>query len=126
MGAIETAAIAARIQAYVLFPDVELPDGDSLLDESVNWACIALNCTATVSNPFAPSPYLRWHGHPPVSSLPPFLKPGYCKVKRNNNVELKAEPCFYLGPQHNNQSVSVRIFANSRSVIIVRDVIWAH
>ena len=39
LGLIDAAAFAARIQAPILFPNVELPSSDSLLAEAMSWAC---------------------------------------------------------------------------------------
>ena len=47
---IESAALAARIQASELFPGYSIPEGPSLWAEAMNWACDAYNRTATVAN----------------------------------------------------------------------------
>ena len=84
LGLIETAAMAGRIQARELYPGAQLPATDSLWAEASHWACDALNRTATTANPESKSPYEMWYGRPPPVVLLPFLKPGYCKVKREN------------------------------------------
>ena len=48
---IEEAAMAARIQAKVLFGHVQLPKTDRLWAEAMHWACEALNHTACSANP---------------------------------------------------------------------------
>ena len=48
---IESAALAARIQASELFPGFNVPEGPSLWAEAMNWACGAYNRTATVGTP---------------------------------------------------------------------------
>ena len=53
---IETAAMAARIQAKVLFGHVQLPETDKLWAEAMHWACEAINHTACSSNPDSKSP----------------------------------------------------------------------
>ncbi|CAM9751359.1 unnamed protein product, partial [Sphacelaria rigidula] len=65
LGVIETADLAARIQAPELYPDERIPNGDSLWAEQVNWACHALNCTATSSNLHHKPPHEMWYGSPP-------------------------------------------------------------
>ena len=49
---IESAALAARIQAPELFPGFNVPEGPSLWAEAMSWACDAYNRTATVRKPF--------------------------------------------------------------------------
>ena len=76
LGIIQNAALAARIQAPILFPHVELPPSETLWAEAVHWACEALNRTATTSNPGSKSPYEMWHGKAAPASPHPFLRPG--------------------------------------------------
>ena len=57
LGAIQNAAHAARIQAPIFFPHVELPPSETLWAKAVHWACEALNRTATTANPGSKSPY---------------------------------------------------------------------
>ena len=47
---IESAALAARIQASELFPGYSIPEGASLWADAMNWACDMHNPTATVAN----------------------------------------------------------------------------
>ena len=54
---IESAALAARIQASELFPGFNVPEGPSLWAEAMNWACNAYNRTSTVENSRNRSPY---------------------------------------------------------------------
>ena len=56
LGMIETAAMAARIQAKVLFGHVQLPETDKLWAEAMHWACEEINQTACSSNPDSKSP----------------------------------------------------------------------
>ena len=56
VGIIQYAALAARIQALILFPHVELPS-ETLWAEAVHWACEALNRSATTSHPGNKSMY---------------------------------------------------------------------
>ena len=51
LGIIQNAALAACIQAPILFPLVQLPPTESLWAEAVHWSCDALNHTATSALP---------------------------------------------------------------------------
>ena len=123
---IESAALAARIQASELFPGFSIPEGPSLWAEAMNWACDAYNRTATVANPGNRSPYEMFYGEPPKMSPIPFLKPGFCKHKRKTKMDPKARECFYLSPARNHPSESKRVLVHSRKVIVTRNVTWAH
>ena len=59
LGLIEEAAMAARIQAKVLFGHVQLPKTDRLWAEAMHWACEALNHTACSANPDSLSRRMR-------------------------------------------------------------------
>ena len=93
---IETAAIAGLIQANEFFPGAELPSTASLWAEAFHWACDALNRTAMTANPERKTPHELWHGSSPPVVLLPFLKPGYCKGKREYKSQAKAQECFTL------------------------------
>ena len=60
---ISDTAIAARIQAPVLYPGS--PAYPSLWAEAVSWACHVLNRTATTEYSGDKSPYELWYGSPP-------------------------------------------------------------
>ena len=77
LGVIKNGALAARIQAPILFPHVQLPPLETLWAEAVHWACEALNRTAMTSNRGNKSPYEMWHGKAAPASPHPFLRPGY-------------------------------------------------
>ena len=87
---IESAALAARIQASELFPGFDIPEKPSLWAEAMSWACDAYNRTATVANPGNRSRHEMFYGEIPQNSPIPFLKPGYCKYKRMNKMDPKA------------------------------------
>lgn len=59
------------------------------------WSLDAFNKTATTTNP---DKYrcMSFFGSPPPLTMPPFLKPGYCRVHQINKLTPKAEPYFYL------------------------------
>ena len=123
---IESAALAARIQASELFPGYSISEGASLWVEAMNWACDAFNRTATVANSGNRSPHEIFYGVAPESSPIPFLKPGFCKSKRTNKMDSKAREFFYLGPARNLPSESKRVLVRTEKVIITRNVTWAH
>ena len=123
---IESAALAARIQASELFPGYSNPEGVSLRAEAINWACDAYNRTATVANSGNRSPHEMFYGVAPQSSPIPFLKPGFCKFKRTNKMDPEAREYFYLGPARNHPSESKRALVRTGKGITTRNVSWAH
>ena len=123
---IESAALAARIQASELFPGFNVPEGPWLWAEAMNWACDAYNRTATVGNSRNCSPHEMSYGEPSQTSPIPFLKPGFCNCKRTNKMDPKARECFYPSPTRNHPSESKRVLVHSRKVIVTRNVTWAH
>ena len=122
---IESAALAARIQASELFPGFRVPEGPSLW-ATVNWACDAYDRTSTVGSSRNRSPYEMFYGEPSQTSPIPFLKPGFCKCKRTNKMDPTARVCFYLSPVRNHPSRSKRVLVHSRRVTVTRNVTWAH
>ena len=76
---IESAALAARIQASELFPGFDIPENPSLWAEAMSWAYDAYNRTATAADPGKRSPHEMFYGEIPQNNPIPFLKPGYCK-----------------------------------------------
>ncbi|CAM9745032.1 unnamed protein product, partial [Sphacelaria rigidula] len=62
---IESAGLAAKIQASEIYPNQNIPTSKNLWAEQANWACHALNCTATSANPGNKTPHGMWHGVPP-------------------------------------------------------------
>ena len=115
---IESASLAARIQALELFPGFSFPEGPSLWAEAMNWACDPYNRAANVANPGNHSPYEMFHGEPPKTSPIPFLKP-------MNKMDPKARACFYLVPARNNPTESKRVLVDSGNVIVTRNVQYA-
>ena len=123
---IQSAALAAIVQASELFPGWSIPEGPSLWAEAMSWACGAYNRTATVANSGNRSPQEMFYGETPQSSPIPFLKPGFCKFKRTNKMDANARECFYLGPTRNHPSESKRVLVRTGKVIITRNVTWSH
>ena len=125
MALLDTASLAARIQAPVLYP--KAPTGASLWAESVNWACHVLNRTSTTANPGDKSPFEMWHGYPAnTAETWPFLKPLYYKAKRENKSQPKAQEGYYLGPAINHASDAMRVISNKQTILTTRNVTWQH
>ena len=124
LGIIDKAALAARIQAPLIFPHVRLPPTDSLWAEAMHSACDALNHTATIANPNMKSPYELWHGSAAPASPHPFLRPGYCRWNRPSKSFPRAESCFYLGPGIDHPRDSLRMLTRANKVVETRDVTW--
>ena len=94
---IESAPLAARIQASELFLGFYIHEKTSLWAEAISWtACGAYNRTAAVANAENHQPHEMLYGEIPKNSPIPFLKPGYCKYNCMNTMDLKARECFYL------------------------------
>ena len=123
---IESAALAARIQASKLFAGFDIPEKPSLWAEVMNWACDAYNRSTTVANPGNRSPREMFYREIPQNSPIPFLKPGYCKCKRTNKMDPKARECMYLSPARNHPRESKRVLVHTGKVIITRHVTWAY
>ena len=124
LGILQNAALAACIQAPIIFPLVQLPPTESLWAEAVHWSCEALNHTATTANPGNKSPHEMWHGAAAPASPHPFLRPAYCRWKRPSKSSPRAESCFYLGPGIDHPSDSLRMLTRANKVVETRDVTW--
>ena len=96
LGIIQNAALAACIQAPIIFPLVQLPPTESLWVEAVHWSCDALDHTATTANLGNKSPHEMWHGTAVPASPHPFLRPAYCRWNRPSKSSPRVENCFYL------------------------------
>ncbi|CAM9416959.1 unnamed protein product [Choristocarpus tenellus] len=59
---VENASVAARNQIPALFRYMNLASIDNLWAEASQWACDAINRTATFANPKCKSPYEMWNG----------------------------------------------------------------
>ncbi|CAM9743430.1 unnamed protein product [Scytosiphon promiscuus] len=93
---VETAAMATRVQANLLFGQVQLPATDNLWAEAMHWACDSLNQTACSSNPDSKSPYEMWFGEARPARPYPFLKPANCRWQRPSNLCRKVKAVFTL------------------------------
>ena len=109
LGIIQIAALAACIQAPIIFPFVQLPPTESLWAETVHWSCDALNHTATTANPGNKSPHEMWHGTAAPASTHLFLRPAYYRWNRPSKSIPRAESCFHLGPGIDYPSDSLRV-----------------
>ncbi|CAB1112906.1 unnamed protein product [Ectocarpus sp. CCAP 1310/34] len=124
LGLIEEAAMAARIQAKVLFGHVQLPKTDKLWAEAMHWACEAMNHTACSANPDSMSPYEMWYGEPRPARPYPFLKPAYCRWQRPTKLLPKGESCFYVGPSRDHPRDCHRVLTRAGTIQETRDVTW--
>ena len=124
LGLIEAAAMAARIQAKVLFGYVQLPETDNLWAEAMHWACEALNHTACSANPDSKSPNEMWFGEARPARPYPFLKPAYCRWQRPSKLLPKGESCFYVGPPRDHPRDCHRVLTRSGHIQETRDVTW--
>ena len=121
---IQNAALAARTQAPILFPHVELPPSETLWAEAIHRACEALNRTATTSNPGSKSPYEMWHGKAEPASPHPFLRPGCCRWNRPSKSFPRCKSSFYLGPGIDRPRDSLRMLTRANKVVATREVTW--
>ena len=122
---ISDTALAARIQAQVLYPGV--PSYPSLWAEAVPWACNALNSSAAKANPRNKSPYEMWYGSPPLAGeVWPFLKLAIYRVKRENTSQRKAQDCYYVGPSLNHPRDCMRVLTTHRIILTTHNVTWQH
>ena len=122
LGIIQNAALAACIQAPIIFPLFQLPPTESLWAKAVHWSCDALNHTATTANPGNKSPHEMWHGAAALVSPHPFLRPTYCRWNRPSKSSPREESFFYLGPGIDHPSYSLRMFTRGNRVVDARDV----
>ena len=100
-----------------------MPASESLWTDVSHWAFDELNRKVPSANPRNTSPYEMRYGNPPPVVLPPFLKPGYCKVRRENKSQAKVQVCVYLGPASNPRD-SVRVLTLHRTVLNTRHLTW--
>ena len=123
---IENASRAARIQAKHIFHNGHLPERmNHLWGESFNWACHALNMTATTANPGLKSPYEMFHGRPPTRHINAFLRPVVYHSKRSRKAEEHGRHGHYLGPAPNYPSGTCRVRdRETGTVVTTRDVSW--
>ena len=122
---ISDTALAARIQAQVLYPGA--PSYPSVWAKAVSWACNALNRTATKANPGNKSRYEMWYGSlPPAGEVWPFLKPAIYRVNRENESQPKEQDCYYVGPSVNHPRDCMRVLTTYRTILTTRIVTWQH
>ena len=124
LGLIEEAAMAARIQAKVLFGHVQLPKTDKLWAEAMHWACFAMNHTACSANPDSKSPCERWYGEARPARPYPFLKPACCRWQRPSKLLPKGESCFYVVFSRGHPRDCHRVLTRAETVQETRDVTW--
>ena len=116
--------MAGRIPAREFFSGAQSPATASLWAEASRSACDAFNRTVITANPESKPPYEMWHGTPSPVVILPFLKPGYCKVKRENKLQAIAQECFYLNPAPDYPRDSVRALTRHLTVLFTRIITW--
>ena len=126
LGIVQEAAHAACLEAPRLFPDVQLPSTGRLWTEACFWACERLNRSATTANPGNCSPHELFFGVTPKLRMLPFLRPGYCRVRRDNKAEPKAQRCFYLSGGSKHPADSLKVVLPSGAITYTRDLAWEH
>ena len=90
--------MAGRIQAYELFPGVQLTATESLWAEASHWACDALNRKATPASPAKKSLYDMWCGNPPPGGTPTFPQTWLPQGEEENQVLGESTGVFMPGP----------------------------
>ena len=116
-------ALAARIQAQVLYPGA--PSYPSLWAEAVSWACNALNHTTTKANPGNKSPYEMRYGSPPLAGeVWSFLKPAIYRVERENKSQPKAQDCYYVGSSVKHPHDCMPVLTTYRTILTTRNITW--
>ena len=121
---VESTGMATQVQAKSLFRGFRIRSGNRLWSARNYWACYALNRTVTSANVGDKSPFEMRFGTVPPSPVP-FLKPGYVKTKRQDELKPKALPCFFVGPSANRPHDTYEVLLNSGSVFHSRNVTWA-
>ena len=122
---VESADMAAQVQAKSLFRGFKIPSGSRLWSARNYWACYALNHTATSANVGDKSPFEMRFGTALQSPIS-FLKPRYVKTKRQDKLRPKALPCFFIRPSANPPVIpTYEVLLNSGSVDHSRNVTWA-
>ncbi|CAB1111679.1 unnamed protein product [Ectocarpus sp. CCAP 1310/34] len=124
LGLIEAAAMAARIQAKVLFGHVQLSKTDRLWAEAMHLACEAINHTACSPNSDSKSPYEMWHGEASHARPYPFLKPAYCRWQRPSKLLPRGEACCYVGPSRDHPRDCHRVLTRVGTIQETRNVTW--
>jgi len=120
----ESAALAARLHAPELYPNMSIPNSKWIWAEGLSWAVDSLNSTCTSANTDFKSPYEVWFGKSAPVKVLPFLKPAICKTQRDNKLDPKGMECFYLGPAPNHASDVYRVLTKRGTVIATRDITW--
>lgn len=125
IGIIESAGVATKVQALEMYLNQIIPSGDNLWAEQATWACHALNRTAI-------SAYLgkqdaTWNVAWIATGKQPFScsKPGFCRVQRTDELQRKAQRCWYLDPAPGYLRDSVKVITQTGHTITTRHVTWA-
>ena len=98
---VESAGIAAQVQARSPFRAFQISSGSRLGSERNCWACYALNRTATSSANVGDKSPFKIRFRTVTQSLTPFPKPGYVKTKHQDKLRPNSFPCCFIGPSAN-------------------------
>ena len=121
LGIIQNGALAARIQAPIHFPRVELPLSEILWDDAVDWASKALNRPTTTSNSSNTSLYEMGHGNAAHLSPHQFLCLGYCRCNRQSKSFPRCESSVYLGQGIDHPRDPLRMPTRANEVLETKD-----
>ena len=122
---INDTALAARIQAPVLYPGASTYP--PLWAKAVFWACHFLKRTASTVNSGEKYQYeMRYGSPPPPGEVWPFLKPPNCRVKRDIQSQPKAQDCYYVGPSVDPLRDCMRVLNAHCPILTTRNVTWQH
>ena len=112
---IQEVAQAACLEAPRLFPEAQLPSTGRLWAEACFWAT-ELNKSSSTANPGKRTPHELFYGVVPKLQMLPFLRSGYCRVRRDNKAEQKAEKCFYLSGGTRRPADSLKVIISSGAI----------
>ena len=102
-----------------------MPPTQPLWAEACKYASDVVNMTASVRyKPDMHSPNRKFHGRAQFAPLLPFLKPGFCHVRRALKSGLKAEACFYLNGENHHSADRGKILLVSGWASYLRDFTW--
>ena len=94
---IEAAALAATIQASILFSSVELPSSESLWTEAMSWACNTLFCNDFQPRQQITARYVAWQ--PTSASFAAMLQAWLLQSQANEQVAAQRARMFLSRPR---------------------------
>lgn len=118
------AAQVTILEAPRLFSVIPILASIHLWAEACFWAGNTLNRTATTANPDQNMPCELFHEARLPFTLLPFLKAGYCRVRRDDKGAPKAGLCLFLNWGSNHSRGSSKISFSTSQVLNTCDLIW--